>query len=476
VPRPSLLPLEEAMSRLERVLADSPADRTEITWIELRHGREGTREGTREDIRQDIQYRRDGTERLERTVVLRVWERGRTGSHRTGVAAVSELSAAVREALGQARLAPAPAYSEPAHPALPSGTAPSRGDAPAIPLDTLFDPAIADLEPAAARRLLGGWTERGDAARLGWVEGQVAVAASDGLRAAVRATAVALEIRGGAPAAGSAAAAARTLAGLDGAEVQARFRRREGSARDAAERPGEPPATPCPLLLAPEAAAALLGLLNRTVLASAAYRDGSSPLCGNLGTALFDRAITLWDDGTDPRGLPFPFDLAGLPKRPVELIREGVVLTPALDEPLAAELGRPATPHALSPDEGLATNLFLRPGARSDEDLRREVGEAGGLWVGSLDAIELYDPAGRRFRARAGGVRRIADGELGEPLPDLFWEDRLPDALTRLIGVGDRPTVVGAAEPLLLFLGGISSPALAVDLRGRSVGLYAARG
>ncbi len=460
MPRPSLLPLEEVLSRLGRVLADSPADRTEITWIELRHGREGTR--------QDIPSRRDGTERRERTVVLRVWERGRTGSHRTGVAAVSELSAAVREALGQARLAPAPAYPQPAV------AAPSLGAAPAVPPDTLFDPAIADLEPAAARQLLGGWTERGDTARLGWVDGHITVVASDGLRAVVRATAAALEIRGGGPGAGSAAAAARSLAALDGAEVRARARWREAGARGPAEGWGEPPSVPCPLLLAPEAAAALIGLLNRALLASAAYRDGSSPLRGNLGTALFDRAITLWDDGTDPRGLPFPFDLAGLPKRPVELIREGVVLTPALDEPLAAELGRPATPHALSPDEGLATNLFLRPGGRSDEELRREVGEAGGLWVGSLDPLELYDPAGRRFRARAGGVRRIAGGNLGEAVADLFWEDRLPDALSRVIGVGERPIVVGAGEPLLLLLGGISSPALALDPRGRNAALYPA--
>jgi hypothetical protein len=98
--------------------------------------------------------------------------------------------------------------------------------------------------------------------------------------------------------------------------------------------------------------------------------------------------------------------------------------------------------------------------------------------VGSLGPIELYDPAGGpaglRFRARACGVRRIAGGALGEALPDLFWEDRLPEALSRLLGIADRPLAVGSAAPLLLLLGAITTPAVALDLRGRAAALYPA--
>ncbi|HEY8020421.1 MAG TPA: metallopeptidase TldD-related protein, partial [Thermoanaerobaculia bacterium] len=342
-----------------------------------------------------------------------------------------------------------------------------------LPQQALFDPEIAELETGTARELLLGWTERGEAAQLGWVEGQLVLAASDGRRTAVRATAVALEAGRG-PGRGGAAGAARSLAALDAPEIAARARRRMPPAAPAPPE-FEPPSEPVPLLLAPEAAAILVDLLNRALFSSTAFRDPASPLRGRLGSLLFDRAITLVDDATDAGGLPFPCDLAGARKRPVELIREGVVLTPAVDGPLAVELGRPATPHFLSADESLAANLFLRPGGRSDEDLRREVGELGGLWVGSLGGIEVY-PGGPRFRARAGGVRRIAGGELGEALPDLSWEDRLPDALSRVIGVGDRPLVMGAGEPLRLFLGGTSAPALALDLRGRGAALYPARG
>jgi len=436
------------MSRLDRVLATSPADLTEIAWIEVRRCREDTR--TRRDGRPDGA---SGMARCERTVLVRVWERGRAGCHRTGVATVSELEAAVREALAQARLAPPPRFARPPRPAADALLA-----GIAIPPGALFDPEVAELDPPAARELARGWTERGESARLAWSDGQVTVAASDGRRRSARVTAASLEVACGAgPAGGRAAAAARSLDALDGAEVAARARRRV-----AGESLGEVPAGPLPLLLAPEAAAALLALLNRIAFSSTAFRDGSSPLCGHLGALWLDPAITLRDDGTDPRGLAFPFDLAGAFKAPVDLVRDGFAITPAVDEALAAELGRHATPHALSPEDSLPANLFLLPGGKSEEELAAAIGD--GLWIGALGDLEVYagrEARGTRFRARAGGVRRIAGGAVTtEALPDLLWEDGLPEALARVRGLGDRPVVVLAGEPLL---GGISAPALALD-------------
>jgi hypothetical protein len=38
-------------------------------------------------------------------------------------------------------------------------------------------------------------------------------------------------------------------------------------------------------------------------------------------------------------------------------------MTPAVDVQLAQELGRQPTPHAMAPDETIAANLLLLPGA-----------------------------------------------------------------------------------------------------------------
>src|SRR5687767_5703548 len=88
-----LLALDEMVTRLEGVLEASPADSTELTWIEAVRRLESN--GKR---------RRDTFERRERTVFVRVRERGRTGLHRTGAAAPGDLENAVRQALANARV------------------------------------------------------------------------------------------------------------------------------------------------------------------------------------------------------------------------------------------------------------------------------------------------------------------------------------------------------------------------------------
>src|SRR5436305_4276120 len=160
------VPLAEIVSRLERLLAGSPADATEISWLEVRRGQESN--GKR---------RRDTYELHERAVLFRVRESGRTGLHRTSVSTLSDLENALRDALAQARLSP----PSPDLLAIPGGDA---AVAPAVPGDTrgTCDPELARMTPAAARDLLQRLAARGETARLGWSEGRIAVVNSRGLR------------------------------------------------------------------------------------------------------------------------------------------------------------------------------------------------------------------------------------------------------------------------------------------------------
>jgi len=429
--------LPEIVSRLEHALAGSPAEATEISWLEVRRSQEST--GKR---------RRDTYELHERSVLVRVRESGRTGMHRTSTSTRSDLENAVREALAQARLAsPSPPPLEPPDAAAPVDTA------------GLWDAELARMTPAAAREMLqrlAGSGSRGEAARLGWSEGRIAVASSRGLRRAAEVTSGWIEvICGRQPGAGRAAAASRSLAGLDPQGVRERARRRQG--------PPEvvpPPAGPGPLLLSQEAAALLIELLNRQAFASDAFQHGLSFLSDRLGQPVFHSAVHLRDDPTDPRGLPFPFDLLGAAARPVDLVADGVALTPAIDERLARELDRPPTPQRVAPDEAVPGHLFLLPGGAAESDLLAAA--EGGIWIAALDPLEAFDPRGLRFRAVARGARRISGGALGRSLPDLIWEDVLPGLLSRVLGVGSElvPIATGAGlfrattAPMLAVLGG----------------------
>ncbi len=427
------VPLEEMLARLDRALASSPADETELVWIEARRGQESN--GKR---------RRDSFEIPERNLLIRVRESGRIGLHRTHAVGLSDLENAIRDALGQARLAPRAELPGPSAAADPL---------PALP--DLADPEVALMVQARAHDLLQRHAERGEIGWLGWSEGRMAVVNSRGLRRATEVTAAWLVASCGRTAgAGRAAAASRSLDGLAPAAVFERARRRHPPG---GVPPAEPPSTPVPLVLSPEAAAALIEMLSREALGSSTFRDGA--LRGRLGEPVCHPAVTLRDDGTDPRGLAFPFDFLGAAKRPVTLIEEGVLRTPAVDERLASAIDRPLTPHLVAPDEALCTHLFLQPGEEPDDEILRRA--EGGLWVTWLDMPRAFDLATLRFRAWLRGVRRIEGGALGAPVLDLLWEDHLPALLERVLGVGrEVVTAVAAGDPLF---GATTAPMLAFE-------------
>lgn len=428
-----LTPDEEILDRLDRTLRASPADRTEIVWIET--ARAGARSAGG-----GAEAPPAAAPRRERTVLVRVHERGRNGFHRTGAGTVGELESAVRQALGQARTDP---WRGPSRP-LADGS-------DALPaLDGLHDPAIAALDPAQAAALLAEGLEAGDRAALDWAEARVAVGNSLGLRRLARTTAATLTVTAGrGPGAGRAAGSARTLAALGAEAVRDRAR-----ARRAAANGGEPQAAPDPgpgapaLVLAPEAAVRLIEVLARQALIPPAADGGgfARPVTAPPGVAeplRLDPGLELRDDPTDPRGLPFPFDLHGFAARSVELIAGG----------------RPVAAGPESPDAGerAGDHLFVRPGGLAEAELAAAAGD--GLWLGWIERVECWDPPELAFRARLRGVRRIAGGILSEPLGDLVWEDRLPRALGRLLGIGDTAVRLVTGDGAL---GGIAAPALAL--------------
>jgi PmbA protein len=313
----------------------------------------------------------------------------------------------------------------PSPPPLP----PPGHDAPVAAAD-LCDGELAGMTAPRVREIFQGLAAKGETIRLGWTEGRIAVASSRGLRRAAEVTSGWLEvIRGRHPGAGRAAAASRSLAGLNPQEVVQRARRRQGPSQVT-----RPPAHAVPLLLSQEATAGLIELLSRYAFVSDSFHSGASFLRDRLGQPVFHPTVHLRDDPTDPRGLPFPFDLLGAAAQPIDLVADGVALTPAADNRLARELGIPPTPQRVAPDEAVPGHLFLLPGNATEDELLQAA--EGGVWVAALDPVEIYDPRALRFRAVARGVRGIAGGQLARSLPDLIWEDDLQSVLFRVLAIG----------------------------------------
>ena len=427
-----LLSLEVIADRIETALRHSPADETEIVWLEKSRGKSRKRN---KQIESRLNH--------QRTIMVRVFDRRRVGSHRTGFGEIGELENSIRSAIAQSR------SREP----LPGLLHVPANETPTPEIEGLWDSQIAQLDPQRAERLLRPWAANRGTLDLQWTAAHIAVFNTRGVRRQVAVTASGVEARiGRRPGGGRAASAARSLEELAIGSVFERAKQRHASGPE-----GELVTGPQPVVLSPEATAGLCDILNRVAFSAVSYYQGSSFLREHLDVQVFDRAINLRDDATDPAGLPFPFDLEGSAKHPVDMILKGAPKTPALDQRQAAQLGLEATAHAIGGNDARAMNLYLAPGELPEKELLRAA--EGGLWIGWLDQVECFEPSRVQIRAHARGVRRIREGKLAEGLPDLIWEDSLLRAFSNLLGVGAEPVVRISHDRVL---GGISTPALAI--------------
>ena len=471
MPTSELPSLDIAREILTRALAESPADRTEISWTEAIHrqersgGAEARKEPARKDPPRRISSRAEPGMTRELNLIIRVTERGRIGVHRAAAFDRAELAAAIRRALADARLAPPP----PTLLDTPLRAAAIPAPAAEIPSGLLWDAEIADLTAEEAKALLSQGLGTDEAARFSWTEGRIGFAVTGALPQVAALTGAALTLRiGHGPATGGAEGVARRLASLAPGRLLdlARERRADPALR-------QPPDRPAPLVLAPQAAAQLAAAFARAALDSRAIEEAVGhgtlaawPLFGHLGEQIAASRLTLADDATDPQGLAVPFDARGASSRRIELIAAGIFRGAAVDPDLAAKLGLPGEmadlPLALDFDQAAPHHLSL---SASDPDAALAPGDLlaaadGGLWIAALSLLEIYDPGALRFRAVAHGVRRIEGGRIGPAVPNLIWEASLFEVFARISGLGAERIAVAQGAP---WLGATLAPAMGLE-------------
>ncbi|MDO8729989.1 MAG: TldD/PmbA family protein [Candidatus Omnitrophota bacterium] len=136
------------------------------------------------------------------------------------------------------------------------------------------------------------------------------------------------------------------------------------------------------VLLEPEAVAELLEWLGFIGFGAKQVHERTSFMTGRLGERIMGKEISIYDDGSDPRGLAVPFDLEGIPKQRVDLVTQGKAGGIVYDSQYGKLYHHPSTGHALPYDEfegPLASNLFLRAGNTPRSEMLQRMGR--GLWI-----------------------------------------------------------------------------------------------
>jgi len=158
-----------------------------------------------------------------------------------------------------------------------------------------------------------------------------------------------------------------------------------------------------------------------------------------LGEAQLDPAVTLWDDATDPRAISRGFDAEGTPKRRLDLVRDGVPVALTHDRKTARKAGTESTGHGFGGDGGgIATNLFMAPGAQSPEELIASVER--GLLVTEFWYVRILDPKTQVVTGLTrNGTFLIEGGRVVGGVPNLRFTQSYVDALRpgNVLGVGD---------------------------------------
>ncbi len=199
------------------------------------------------------------------------------------------------------------------------------------------------------------------------------------------------------------------------------------------------------VILEPRATAEVMSWLEFTAFGAKQVQEGQSFMAGRIGEKLMHDTITIYDDGTDPAGVPIPFDFEGVPKKKVVLIENGVVRGPVYDTTTAKKDGVASTGHA-----GVATfrggpgpsNLFIAPGTDTLDDLLSRVKR--GLLVSRFHYLNgLLDTRKALFTGMTrDGTFLIEDGKIVGAVKNLRFTDSMLRAYGNVDGVtAERQTV-----------------------------------
>lgn len=398
------------------------------------------------------------TAATRRGLGLRVWIGGRVGYGFGTDLSPEGVATIAATAVEAARAADADEFAAPPS---PGGAAPA--------LEGLSDPSRAEW-PADRLAELGLEVER---VALATDERLVAVEQAVCFDSAERVAIASSTGAGGEFEASSAYAYLTALAqGDDGMETGLGFGLGRGPAdldpaaigREGAERAtamigsGKPASRSCPVVLDPTVAASFVGLLGGGLGADAVQR-GRSPFGALLGESVASAAFVLDDDGLDPAGFASaPFDAEGTPHGRTPLIEGGRLLTFLYDSYTArrgeaASTGNAGRGGYRSPPGVSTSNLIVRPGAASLDELLAQVGE--GVYISDVAGLHSgVNPVSGVFSVGASGWA-IRDGERGEPLREFTIASDLVSMLRAVRAAGSESRWVP-------FGGSVSTPPLLI--------------
>ncbi|MEM3875117.1 MAG: TldD/PmbA family protein [Candidatus Bathyarchaeia archaeon] len=198
------------------------------------------------------------------------------------------------------------------------------------------------------------------------------------------------------------------------------------------------------VVLSPLAVAVLLDYMGYVGFSAKAYQDGESFVKYVANQQVFDGKLNVVDDARNPKTLyAVPVDGEGVPKKPLELVTNGVVSEKSIcyNSFTAGREGKKSTGHALPPlgdyygEMPLPYNMIMKPG---DATLEEAIAETKhGIFVTTFHYVNPVEPTKLVLTGLTrDGTFLIEKGEITKPIVNLRFTDSMLSALKEIPMIG----------------------------------------
>jgi PmbA protein len=202
----------------------------------------------------------------------------------------------------------------------------------------------------------------------------------------------------------------------------------------------------------PRVSRGLLGHLSGAVNGASIARK-TSFLKSKMGQQVFRKEISITDDPTRLRGLGSrPFDGEGVAGAPMDIVKDGVLMTWFLDSATARELGLTTNGRAARGGGGTSpssSNLTLLPGEKSPDEMIASIDY--GLYLTELIGHGANIVTGDYSRGAAGFL--IEKGEMTHPVSEITIAGSLNDMFARMVAANDLEYKFATNAPTVMIEG-----------------------
>ncbi|MDD2890783.1 MAG: TldD/PmbA family protein [bacterium] len=217
------------------------------------------------------------------------------------------------------------------------------------------------------------------------------------------------------------------------------------------------------VILEPLAVVELLEFLSWLGFNALSYQEGRSPFSGKLGQKLMGDNITIWDDGLDTKGFPFPFDSEGTPVQKVMLVENGVVKNMVYDLRSAKKEGKTSTGHSSgnSAYGASPSNLFMKGDNNTLETIVSKSSKA--ILVTRFWYTNIIDPMTVALTGMTrDGTYLIENGKVTKSLKNLRFTQSVIEALSQVTELSKALPIPGSMNYGVPYLNGSVVPALKI--------------